>query len=198
MKKTIWIPIVIGLIAGGMNYLTTVVNFHIPIPGGYIGAGEIFSTLTAALGGPVAVGIDGLVHGIVGYGMIREVFPWPTPLHLVSADSFAHIISMLAAAFCYRFLHDQRSKNSLALIAGWALIVAMYYYAFLTPAQVLLLNSIIPGLVGTYMDLARITWAECFATIFITSLILLALPERYRKPQWVERQPASPPAEDRA
>ena len=192
MKKTIWIPIVIGLMAGGLSYLLGVADFRILVPlgeGASLGGAEIFGTLAAALGGPIATVITGLLNGVVGYLITRDVFPWPASLYMAGADLIAHIIAMLAAAFCYRFLHERAKKGLLALLAGWVLIVVIYYFVVLTPIQIFLLNTLVPGF-GAYMDFVSVIWPEFLATTVVTTLIWFALPVRYRRPLWYESKKA--------
>ena len=186
MKKTIWVPIVIGLVAGGLSYLLGVADFRILVPlgeGASLGGAEIFGTLAAALGGTIATVITGLLYGGAGYLVIRDVFPWPTSLYMAGADLIAHIIAMLVAAFCYRFLHERAKKSLPALLAGWILIVVIYYFVVLTPIQVFLVNTFVPGF-GAYMDFVSVIWPEFLATTVVTTLIWIALPARYRKPLW--------------
>jgi hypothetical protein len=201
MKKTIWIPIVIGLMAGGLSYLIGIADFIILVPlgeGAGLGGAEIFGTLAAALGGPIAAVITGLLNGAAGYLVTRDVFPWPTSLYMASADLIAHIIAMLAAAFCYRFLHERAKKRPLALLAGWVLIVAIYYFVVLTPIQVFLVNTFVPGF-GAYMDFVSVIWPEFLITTIVTTLIWFALPVRYRRPLWYEKpQTATTPIEPKA
>ena len=192
MKKTIWVPITIGLVAGGLSYLLGVADFRILVPlgeGASLGVAEIFGTLAAALGGPIATVITGLLNGVVGYLITRDVFPWPASLYMAGADLIAHIIAMLAAAFCYRFLNERAKKGLLALLAGWVLIVVIYYFVVLTPIQIFLLNTLVPGF-GAYMDFVSVIWPEFLATTVVTTLIWFALPVRYRRPLWYESKKA--------
>jgi len=189
VKKTIWVPIMIGLAAGGLIYLLGVAEFRIFVPlgkGAGLGGAEIFGTLAAALGGPIATVITGLLNGAAGYLVTRNVFPWPTSLYVAGADLIAHIIAMWVAAFCYRFLHERAKKSYLALFAGWTSIVAIYYFVVLTPTQVWLVNTLVPGF-GSYMDFVRVIWPEFLATAIVTTLIWFALPARYRRPQWYKK-----------
>ena len=56
VKKTIWIPVIIGIVSGALIVLASTAHFLIPVGGDTsIGIGEIFTTLSAALGGPIAV-----------------------------------------------------------------------------------------------------------------------------------------------
>jgi hypothetical protein len=193
MKKTIWVPIVIGLMAGELSYLILVADFRILLPlgsGASLGGGEIFATLAAALGGPIAAVITGLLNGAGGYLITREVLPWPTSLYMAGADLIAHIIAMLVAAVCYRFLHERAKKKLPAQLAGWVLIVAIYYFVVLTFIQVLLLNALVPGF-GAYMDFVSVVWPEFLATAIVTTLIWFALPARYRRPLWYEPKQAT-------
>lgn len=201
MKKIIWVPIVIGLVAGGLIYLLGVAEFRILVPlgeGASLGGAEILGTLAAALGGPIASVITGLLNGAAGYLITRDVFPWPTSLYVAGADLIAHIIAMWAAAFCYRFMHERAKNSFLALLASWVLIVAIYYFVVLTPIQVLLVNAFIPGF-GAYMDFVSVIWPEFLISTIVTTLIWFALPARYRRPLWYEKsQTATTPIEPKA
>ena len=191
MKKTIWLPIVIGLVAGGLNYMTWAVDFKIPIPtaaGGYMGMMEIFNILTAALGGPIAAVIDDLLYGIGGHLAIRPILPWPESLYISIADIIAHLVAMLAAAFCYRFLYERARQKPLAFFTGWVLIVAIYYCVFLSPLQVFLVNIASPGFIPSYISYLIGTGPEILLTTVMTTLVMIALPLYSRHPLWYERK----------
>ena len=105
---------------------------------------------------------------------------------------------IFTAFFAYRFLHERAKKSFLVLLAGWVLVVVIYYFVVLTPIQVLLVNTFIPGF-GTYMDFVSVIWPEFLATTFVTTLIWFALPIRYRIPLWYEiPQTVTPNAETKA
>ena len=204
MKKTIWIPIVISLAFAFLGWLILIAGFSIPIPGleANVGVSEIFNLIAAILGGPITVVIGNILFGIFGYTLIvSNAHPWPISFYLTLADVIAHIISLVLVTFCYRFFYErakryEQSKRNIIVIAGWVLISISYYFV-LVPLQVTFINLVNPGML-TFSDLFRGTLPEILATTFITTLILLALPKRYRKPQWYGPKPVTPPTGTKA
>ena len=197
MKKTIWIPIVGGLIFGALSYLTTVANITIQISEDLIlGPWEIFNTLSAALFGPIGLLITELGLDTSGYlYFIKGVYPSPQDIYFMMGNYIAHIVAMMIVAFGYKFIY-QRMKMP-CLLAGWVLITGIYYLVGVI-LQVSLFNIAVPGLRASYVGYFSNVRLEFVLVTAITSLILLALPERYRKPQWFESKPVTPPAEDQA
>jgi len=185
VKKTIWIPLAGGLIFGALSYLTTVANLTIQISDDLIlGPWEVFNAISAALFGPIGLLITELGLDISGYVyLIRGVYPAPQDIYFLVGNYIAHIVAMLFVAFSYRFIY-QRIKMP-QLLAGWFLIMGIYYLLGVT-LSVILHNLSVPGLGATYVDYFNNVRLEFILVTVITSLILLALPERYRKPQWYE------------
>ena len=182
MKKTIWIPIVIGLVAGILNYATMAVNFTVTLANDLVLApSEIFNLFAGALGGPIAMVINELLWDISAYQFVfGPAYPWP--IYMTIANSIAHIISMLVAIFAYRLIY-QRMKMPLRL-AAWILLVGIYYFLLLLPLQVSLFKIAMPAL--TYQDYISTFYPEFIATAIVTSLIWIALSEPFRKPLWYE------------
>jgi hypothetical protein len=185
MKKTIRIPIAGGLIFGALSFLITVANITIQISEDLIlGPWEIINTLSAALFGPIGLLITELGLDISGYlYLIKGVYPPPQDVYFMMGNYLAHIVAMLLVAFGYRFIH-QRMKMP-RLLAGWFLVMVIYYLVGVT-LQVSLFNLAVPGLGASYAVYFSNVRLEFVLVTGITSLVLLALPERYRKPQWYE------------
>jgi len=185
VKKTIWIPISGGFIFGALSYLITVADITVQISKDLIlGPWEIINTLSAALFGPIGLLITELGLDISGYlYFIKGVYPAPHDIYFMIGDYIAHTVSMLVVAFSYRFIY-QRMKMP-RLLAGWALIMGIYYLLEVTLAATLF-NIAVPGLGASYLVYFSNVRIEFPLVVVITSLILLALPERYRKPQWYE------------
>jgi hypothetical protein len=142
------------------------------------------------LGGPITVVIGNILFGIFGYALVlSNAHPWPTSFYLTLADVIAHILSLMLVTFCYRFLYErakrfeQAKRNDIA-IGSWVSICIGYYFV-LIPLQVVLVNLVIPDTL-TFLKLFTGTIPEILATTFVTTLILLALPKRYRRPLWYE------------
>jgi hypothetical protein len=189
MKKRISTPIIGGLIFGAISFLVSAVNFTITISEDLIlGPWEMLNTLSAALFGPIGLLITELGTDIGAYlYLIRGVYPAPQDLYFIIGDYIAHSVSMLVTAFGYRFIY-KRAKMPLFLVC-WVLILGIFY-SILFLIQVSLFNIAVPGLGATYMGYFSNVIPESISTIVITSLILLALPERFRRPRWYESKKA--------
>ena len=185
VKKTTWVPIVGGLIFGALSYLITVADITIRISENLIlGPWEIINSLSAALFGPIGLLITELGLDISGYVyLIKGVYPAPQDIYFMVGNYIAHSVAMLFVALSYRFIY-QRLKVP-RLIAGWILVMGIYYLVgvFL---QVSLFNIAVPGLGASYAAWFSNVRLEFVLVSVVTSLILVALPERYRKPQWYE------------
>jgi len=184
-KRRIWIPIVGGFIFGSLSFLITVGNITVQISEDLIlGPWEIINTLSAALLGPIGLLITELGLDISGYFyLIGGVFPPPQDIYFVIGDFIAHSVSMLFVAMGYRLIY-QRMKMP-RLLAGWVLVMGIYYLMEVSLA-VTLFNIAVPGLGASYAVYFYNVRLEFVIVTIITTLILVALPERYRRPQWVE------------
>jgi hypothetical protein len=189
VKKTIWIPIVGGFVFGTLSFLITAAKITIQISEDLIlGPWEIINTLSAALFGPIGLFITELGLDISGYlYLIRGVYPAPQDAYFMVGDFIAHSVAMLLVAFGYRFIY--RRMRMPLLLAGWGLVMGMYYLVGVT-LQVSLFNIAVPGLGASYTGYFGNVRLEFLLVTFITSLALLALPERYRRPQWYEPKQA--------
>jgi hypothetical protein len=125
------------------------------------------------------LGLDG-----GGYLYIfKGVFPAPQDLYFMLGDYIAHVVALLATAFCYRYIYE-RVKMPLLLL-GWVLTLGIFYTT-LWFIQVPLFNIAVPGLRATFVGYLTDFIPEAITTTVVTSLILLGLPQRYRRPQWYE------------
>jgi len=183
VKKTTWVPIVGGLIFGALSYLITVADITIRISENLIlGPWEIINSLSAALFGPIGLLITELGLDISGYVyLIKGVYPAPQDIYFMVGNYIAHSVAMLFVALSYRFIY-QRLKVP-RLIAGWILVMGIYYLVGVI-LQVSLFNIAVPGLGASYAVWFSNVRLEFVLVTVITSLILVALPERYRRPQW--------------
>ena len=186
-KKIIWIPVIIGVVSAAIILLVSEAQFVIPLGNNYsIGIGEIFNTLSAALGGPIAVIITLLVTGIGHYMLNIDLYADMRFTYLVLADAFVHMCAMLVVSISYYRVLFPRARKTNTFIVGWWLTIGVYYYLILLPLQVALLNYADPGFGATYPSFARIFFPEFFGTAAITTLIWFASPARYRRPRWIE------------
>jgi hypothetical protein len=186
MKKTAWIPIAIGMASAALIIAAAEANFFIPLgPDTSMGIGELFTTLSAAIGGPIA----SLTTIFVAYGVVGmlhpEYFPDLPSLYIILEDAIAHLSAMLMVVLIYtKFLYP-RARRTGFFLAGWFLLVCAYYFLALLPLSVVFLNLIDPSRGATYFDFARGFLPEVLGTAIITTLIWLAAPIRYRRPLWI-------------
>lgn len=187
MKKTIWIPITIGIVSAALILLVSEAKFVIPLGNNYsIGIGEILNTLSAALGGPLAVITTMLVTSIGHFVLNPDLYTDIQFVFIVLADAFVHMCAMLVVSkIYYRALYPEVRKTGI-FVMGWWLTIGIYYYLILLPLQVVLLNYADPSFGATYPSFARIFLSEFLGTAVITTLIWIASPIRYRRPLWIE------------
>ncbi|MGW8225115.1 MAG: hypothetical protein ACWGOY_05255 [Anaerolineales bacterium] len=197
MRKTIWIPLVLGGVLGLLDFVSLAVNFLIPLgPFGATGPQEILVMMAAALGGPLGFSVAQIFHdlGIYLYFLNTQLSPGQMAsleVLFALADFSAHILALSVIAWGYKFLH-QRAQKIYTFCAGWILIVTIYY------TLLALLQSLLIGLVVQVKHpLSELFWnnlPEFLVGTLITTLILVALPNKYRKPLWIKQQrlPSTP------
>lgn len=187
MKKTIWIPLVLGITLGLLDFVSFGVHWVIRIANfGAIGPQEILVVISAALGGPVGLFAANLLQELgMHIFLLKGDFPGQRLLEVSISivDFLAHTIALLAVAYCYRFLH-QRAKKAITFFAGWILITVIYYILLL-PLQAFVHNLLVPDLLPL-STLVRGSPPEFLMVAIISTLILVALPRRYRRPQWIQ------------
>jgi len=189
VKKTIWIPIAIGMASTALILAASEANFFIPLGNGSeMGIGELFTTLSAALGGPLASIVTIFLAYSIHTIFHPEFFPDMTSLYILLEDAVAHLCAMLVVAIgYYKFLSPRMRKTGIFLV-GWFLLIGVYYYLALLPLSVIFLNLIDPGLNATYSVYARNFIPEALGTAVITTLVWAASPVRYRRPWWIEAE----------
>jgi len=187
MKKTIWLPIIIGTLFAALILMVSEVKFVIPLGNNYsIGIGEIFNMFAAVLGGPIAVIVTLLVASIGHFLLNPDLYTNAQFIFIVIADAVIHVGAMLAVTLIYSRVLFPRARKIGVFVMGWWLTVGVYYYVILLPLQVALLNFADPGFGATYLSFARIFFPEFLGTGVITTLLWFALPARFRRPQWME------------
>ena len=187
MKKTIWLPIIIGTLFAALILMVSEVKFVIPLGNNYsIGIGEIFNMFSAALGGPIAVIVTLLVASIGHFLLNPDLYTNAQFIFIVIADAVIHVGAMLAVTLIYSRVLFPRARKIGVFVMGWWLTVGVYYYVILLPLQVALLSFADPGFGATYPSFVRIFLPEFLGTGVITTLLWFALPARFRRPQWME------------
>jgi hypothetical protein len=175
MSRNIWTPIIVAAVFGLVALAIVLAGFIIPIPGTEVVTDprEIFVTLGSALTGPIGAVIIGILAGIAEPGGISL------------ASLLGHIIGALWMAFAYkRFVYERLQMP--ARLAGWVILVVIYYYIFVVPGFVIGLTAFYGETdpIGLYGALAKGVVAEVSITTIVTTLALLALPQKYHRPLW--------------
>lgn len=201
MKRTIWIPLILGGVLGLLDFASLAVDFLIPFgPFGATGPQEVLLTISAALGGPFGLLVASFLQELGIYLFFLKAQLPPEQMLLTGApfsiaDFTAHFLALLAVAYGYRLLY-RGAKKAYTFYAGWILIVVIYY------TLLVLLQSTLIGFVVAdkppLLTLFQNNLLEFLAVTFISTLVWIALPKRFHKPLWYEMQPAVLPTEDSA
>lgn len=195
MKKTIWQPLVLGVVFGLLAGIATVTGLSFITPGitdNAIGFYVTLFLLSAALGGPLAGAIAPAVMVIIsalfGPPEMKEIITIPA---VFWSNLLALGTTMALVGFAYRLIFE-RLKMPARLLA-WAGIIIAYYFisisASIIPQYYLLgdpPSEILPAVLGAYKTyIPQAIFDICF-----TSLVFIALPARYRRPLWYESKKA--------
>jgi MFS family permease len=200
MKKTIWIPVLIGVIFGVLAGISTAASLTYMLGGWAIGFYLSLYILSAALGGPVA----GVITSTLD--MIATVLFGPPDMKAFAANPnvfWTNVlvvgVCLIIAGFAYRYIFEH-FRMPMRLLPWIGIVI--FYYIFTIPLLV-----IIQRLLGTPFDPSvaeyiLASWKalspQAISDIIITSVIWLALPERFRKPLWYEPKVKTPPAAEKA
>jgi hypothetical protein len=163
---------------GGAALAIVLAGLTIPIPGTPVVTDprEIFTTTGASLAGPIGGIVIGILAGIAEPGI---------PL----ASLLAHIVGGIYNGFVYKNFSWRFRENNLARLALWAVQVLLYYYVVVVPLFVVGLVVFYPdpeygGFFALLGALESGALPESILTTVVTTIIMAALPERYRRPLW--------------
>ena len=163
---------------GGAALALVLAGVTIPIPGTPVVTDprEIFTTTGASLTGPIGGIVIGILAGIAEPGI---------PL----ASLLAHIIGGIYSGAVYKNLSWRFRENKVAYLALWALQVLGYYILIVVPLFVVGLVIFYPdpeygGFFALLVALEGGAFPEAILTTVVTTIIMAALPERYRRPLW--------------
>lgn len=175
MSKNLRTILIVAIVFGLVVLTIVLASFTVPIPGTGVVTDprEIFVTIGSALTGPLGALVIGIFAGIMEPGGI--------PL----ASLLGHLAGGLWAAFAYKsYVYERLQMPS--RLAGWIVLVIIYYYIFVVPGFVIGLTAFYGETdpVGLYMALAKGVIVEVLITTVITTLALLALPPKYHRPLW--------------
>lgn len=163
---------------GGAALAVVLAGLTIPIPGTPVVTDprEIFTTIGAALTGPIGGIVVGILAGIAEPGI---------PI----ASLLAHIIGGIFGGFAYKnFAWRFRDRKPLSLTL-WALQVVVYYWVIVVPLFALGLVLFYPdpeygGFLALMLSLEAYVIPEMILTVAVTTILMASLPERYRRPLW--------------
>lgn len=184
-------PIFVAALVFGVVALSIVLaELVIPIPstGVVTDPRELFTTIGAALTGPVGGILIGILAGIGEFWMREPEGRIPL------ASLLAHITAGLWMGFAYKQLVYKYLRMPFLLL-GWAAIVLIFYYGFAVPGfvigQALFYGDFYIAFYGAdaslwqaYKILGAGVLPEALLTTLITTLVILALPKKYRHPAW--------------
>jgi hypothetical protein len=163
---------------GGIALALVLAGVTIPIPGTPVVTDprEIFTTIGASLTGPIGGIVIGILAGIAEPGI---------PL----ASLLAHIIGGIYSGFVYKNFAWKSNGNRGMYLVKWALQVLIYYYLIVVPLFVVGLVMFYPdpqygGFFSLLAALESGALPESILTTVVTTIIMAALPERYRRPLW--------------
>ena len=173
---------------GGVALVIVLAELFVPVPGTGVVTDprEIFTTLGAGLTGPVGGLIIGVLAGI------GEAFIGAPAERIPLASLLAHIAGGLWMGWAYKKLVFNRMRMPV-LVLGWAALVMVYYFVIAIPGFVTGQLLFYPdqyaafygegaSLIEAYLTLSQGVVPEVLITMTITSLVIVALPRRYRKP----------------
>ena len=163
---------------GGAALALVLAGVTIPIPGTPVVTDprEIFTTIGASLTGPLGGVVIGLLAGIAEPGI---------PL----ASLLAHVVGGVFNGLVYKNFSWRFQNNKAASLAAWFVQVLAYYALIVVPLFVVGSMLFYPDPeYGTFFAMLGTLEAgavpEMLITSVVTTIIMAALPERYRRPLW--------------
>jgi hypothetical protein len=163
---------------GGAALALVLAGVTIPIPGTPVVTDprEIFTTIGASLTGPMGGIVIGLLAGIAEPGI---------PL----ASLLAHVVGGVFNGLVYKNFSWRFKNNKVVSLAAWAVQVFLYYVVVVIPLFAVGLTVFYPdpeygGFFAFLGALEVGAMPEAVLTTVVSTIIMAALPERFRRPLW--------------
>lgn len=174
----------IAVFTGLISLFSIYIDVHFYIPGTNVlsDAREIFNSLGAAITGPIGGFIIGTISCLIS----------PTD-ELRFFIIFQHWMSAIWIGWAYKKLVYEKMRLP-KLAVGWILLIIIYYGPTYLPGYFItylffpdLFHSLIGGNLSPFEGLLKLYkgWLpEIIFTSIYTTLVIVALPDSYRKPRW--------------
>jgi hypothetical protein len=168
----------VAVLCGGCTTLILAARFYVDLTLGFTMDGrEIFLTLGAAIAGPWAAIIMNIFMAIgivIGY-------PDNTIAGTI-VDTICHLTGTVLLAILYKKVIYERIKKPFRIL-GWVTLVPIYYWVLLAPIGSLLYYAV--NITPSPLFIMTLPmWPEVIVTTILTTLVLAALPEKWRRPLW--------------
>ena len=188
MKKTLWQPLVLGVVFGMLAGIAMISGLSFMISGteasNAVGFYLALFLLAAALGGPLAGAITSTicVFFVAWFGPtdMKEILSNPVTLW---SNVLVTGILLAVVGVAYRLIFE-RVKMPARLLPWAGIVIA--YYVIQSPILISLQFYISGGvdLLSTILNSFQTYIPQAIFDICFTSLVFIALPARYRKPLW--------------
>lgn len=190
MKKTIWLPLVLGIAFGALAGLGIITDLSFIVSGtntdNVIGFWMILLLLASALGGPLA----GVIASTL-FLILTKFYGPPEFLTIISdpvifwTNVFVLGMLVIFVAFAYRLVFE-RVKMPMRLL--WWVGIVILAHIINIPANIILQHYFNneTGALPVILNAYKIYVPQALFDIFITSLVFVALPAAFARPLWYE------------
>ena len=197
MKKTIWQPVLLGIAFGLLAGISITAGLSFVVSNslttGVIGFHVVLFLLSASIGGPLAGFITPTICVILiilfGDPEFVEFLSRP---NIFWTNMIIPGMVMALTSFGYRLVFERVKMP--ARLLPWAGIVIICYFlqnSIIIPVQYYFGGDDFATLSSAILSAFQAYIPQAIFDIFITSLIFIALPSRYLRPLWYERQSKS-------
>jgi hypothetical protein len=197
MKKTLWQPLVLGVVFGLLAGIAMISGLSFMISGteasNAVGFYLALFLLSAALGGPLAGATTSTicVFFVAWFGPVdmKEILSNPVTLW---SNVLVTGLLLALVGLAYRLIFE-RVKMPVRLLPWAGIVIA--YYIFQSPILISIQFYISGGvdLLSTILNSYGTYIPQAIFDICFTSLVFIALPARYRRPVWYGSTKASEP-----